>query len=98
MKNLFTLITIIALIGISLSIKKTRGIMCNNFTYTIKSGDTLRSIAGRFDDKVEDIVRRNNIANPDLIFGNQQIQVCRMQREECSKMSCYWIDLRYYNY
>lgn len=43
--------------------------------YTVKSGDTLSQLAIRFDTTVENIVKLNNIANPNLIFVGQRIRI-----------------------
>jgi lysozyme len=44
-------------------------------TYTIQSGDTLWAISIKYGITVEDIVRLNNIVNPDLVFAGQVIQI-----------------------
>ncbi|NLF28953.1 MAG: LysM peptidoglycan-binding domain-containing protein, partial [Clostridiales bacterium] len=40
-------------------------------TYTVVRGDTLSGIAARFGTTVAELVRLNNIANPNLIFPGQ---------------------------
>ncbi|MFI3325601.1 MAG: GH25 family lysozyme [Clostridia bacterium] len=40
-------------------------------TYTVKSGDTLFSIAMKYDTTVSSLVELNNITNPDLIYPNE---------------------------
>ncbi|WP_338930485.1 LysM peptidoglycan-binding domain-containing protein [Streptomyces netropsis] len=45
--------------------------------YTVKSGDTLTAIAARFGTTVEQLVKWNNIPNPDLIKVGQQLIVAR---------------------
>lgn len=48
----------------------------NNATnYTVKAGDTLSGICGRFGVKVADVVRWNNIANPNLIRVGQVLKL-----------------------
>ncbi|KAI8963223.1 carbohydrate-binding module family 50 protein [Daldinia sp. FL1419] len=42
---------------------------------TVQQGDTLRDIARRFNCSFEDIARRNNLANPDMIYPGQVLQV-----------------------
>jgi nucleoid-associated protein YgaU len=42
---------------------------------TVQHGDTLRSIAARFNTSFEEIARQNNISNPDLIYPGQTLQV-----------------------
>lgn len=44
-------------------------------TYTVQWGDTLYSISRRFGVPVNDIVAANNIANPNLIYVGQQLQI-----------------------
>ncbi|MBX3015794.1 MAG: LysM peptidoglycan-binding domain-containing protein [Caldilineaceae bacterium] len=42
-------------------------------TYVIQSGDTLSSIARRFDTTVSTLLRLNNLANPDYIYPGQTL-------------------------
>jgi murein DD-endopeptidase MepM/ murein hydrolase activator NlpD len=42
-------------------------------TYTIQSGDTLNVIAVKFGVSVDDIIKANNIANPNILSAGQQI-------------------------
>lgn len=44
-------------------------------TITVQQGDTLREIARRCNCSFEDIARKNNIANPDMIYPGQTLQV-----------------------
>jgi LysM repeat protein len=44
-------------------------------TYIIQSGDTLWTISIKYGITVEDIVRLNNLVNPDLVFAGQVIQI-----------------------
>jgi murein DD-endopeptidase MepM/ murein hydrolase activator NlpD len=44
-------------------------------TYTIKSGDTLGSIAARYGTTYQQLAKDNNIANPNRIFAGQTITV-----------------------
>lgn len=44
-------------------------------TYTVKSGDTLSSIATRFNTTYQDLARINNIASPYVIYPNQVIKI-----------------------
>ena len=46
-----------------------------NITYVIKTGDTLSSIAKNFDTTVDELVRINNIKNPNLIFAGQKLKI-----------------------
>ena len=47
----------------------------NNRTYIVKSGDTLYQIARRFGTTVSDIVSKNNIKNPNLIYPGEVINL-----------------------
>lgn len=42
--------------------------------YVVKAGDNLSSIAKRFKTNIDNLVRKNSINNPDLIFINQKIE------------------------
>lgn len=43
--------------------------------YTVQRGDTLSELAVRFDTSVEEIVRLNNIENPNFIYVGQRIRI-----------------------
>lgn len=47
----------------------------NYMRYTIQSGDTLSAIARRYDTTVEELVRLNNIQNPNLIYANETLLI-----------------------
>ena len=47
----------------------------NHTIYTIKPGDTLSQIAREYDTTVSQIVRLNNIQNPNLIFAGERIRI-----------------------
>ena len=47
----------------------------NNTTYVIKYGDTLTSIANKYNTTITSLVRLNNIQNPDLIYAGERIIV-----------------------
>lgn len=52
--------------------------LANNNTkeyYTVRPGDTLSAIALKYNTTVNNLVRLNNIQNPDLIYPNQQIRI-----------------------
>jgi spore coat assembly protein SafA len=50
--------------------------LCSGFIYTVQSGDTLFSIAVRFNVPLNSLIAANpQIANPNLIFPGQQICV-----------------------
>lgn len=42
---------------------------------TVQQGDTLHDIARRFNCRVEDFARTNNLSNPDMIYPGQNLQV-----------------------
>lgn len=46
-----------------------------SITYTVKKGDTLYNIAKKYYTTVNEIVKLNNISNPDLIFPGQNLIV-----------------------
>ncbi|MFN2202269.1 MAG: LysM peptidoglycan-binding domain-containing protein [Caldilineaceae bacterium] len=41
--------------------------------YVVRGGDSLVAIATRYNVSVDDIVRANNLANPDFVFSGQQL-------------------------
>lgn len=43
--------------------------------YTIKRGDTLSEIALRFNTTVEDLVKKNDIINPNLIYAGDRLRI-----------------------
>jgi len=43
--------------------------------YTVRSGDTLYSIAWRYELEVEQLVRWNNLDSPDLLFPGQELRL-----------------------
>ncbi|MGP3953919.1 LysM peptidoglycan-binding domain-containing protein [Streptomyces sp. 7N604] len=45
--------------------------------YTVKSGDTLTAIAAQFGTTVQQLVKWNNIPNPDLIHPGQRLIVAK---------------------
>lgn len=48
----------------------------NNKTYyTVKSGDTLSSIAAKYDTTVDKLVKLNNIKNANIIYAGQKLRV-----------------------
>src|SRR4051812_5403854 len=44
-------------------------------SYTIRSGDTLGSIASRYHTTVSALARANNIANPNVIYAGRTLQI-----------------------
>lgn len=53
---------------------------CGKILYTIKYGDTLSSLASKYQSSISDIVKVNNILNPNLIYAGKQIRIptCKM--------------------
>jgi LysM repeat protein len=43
--------------------------------YTVKPGDTLYSIAKRFDTTVSELINLNKITTPNVIYPGQQIKL-----------------------
>jgi murein DD-endopeptidase MepM/ murein hydrolase activator NlpD len=66
----FSLIAILALSTNSVSAQDTP---VSGPTYTIQSGDTLNVIAIKFGVSVDDIIKANNITNPNILSAGQQI-------------------------
>ena len=54
---------------------------CGKILYTVKRGDTLSSIAAKYNTTVSEIATLNNILNPNLIYAGSIIRVsnCRKQ-------------------
>ena len=46
-----------------------------NITYIVKAGDTLSGIAKKFETRVDELVRINNIKNPNLIYVGQRLKI-----------------------
>lgn len=46
-----------------------------NITYIIKTGDTLNAIAKRFNTTVDELVKLNNIKNPNLIYIGNKLKI-----------------------
>jgi LysM repeat protein len=44
-------------------------------TYTVQPGDTLKAIADRYNLTVEQLIRANNITNPNIIYRGQELKV-----------------------
>lgn len=55
--------------------KEDKKVINDTKTYTVKSGDTLSSIATRFNTTYQDLARLNNIASPYVIYPNQVIKI-----------------------
>lgn len=47
----------------------------NNVYYTVRSGDTLSGIASKYGVSVQQIVKLNSIANPNLIYPGQRLRI-----------------------
>ena len=52
-----------------------RGAPGGGQTYIVKPGDTLQSIAARFNTTVQALMSANNLTNPDLIYVGQKLRV-----------------------
>lgn len=57
-------------------------------TYTVKRGDTLWAISRRYGTTVQELVRINNIKNPNLIFPGQKLQILSNTTNECEDDGC----------
>ncbi|WP_162255664.1 LysM peptidoglycan-binding domain-containing protein, partial [Liquorilactobacillus uvarum] len=56
-------------------------------TYTVKSGDTLSSIAGTFSTTVNTLVSLNNISNPNYIYVGQALRISNSASSSSSTSS-----------
>lgn len=54
---------------------KLRGESSSSITYTVQAGDTLSSIAKRYNTTVANLVSLNNIKNANLIYPNQKLKI-----------------------
>ena len=50
--------------------------------YTVKAGDTLSGIAGKFGTTYQELAKYNGIANPNIIFPGQKIKIPGSQKVE----------------
>lgn len=55
--------------------KEDKKVINDTKTYIVKSGDTLSSIATRFNTTYQDLARINNIVSPYVIYPNQVIKI-----------------------
>ncbi|WP_317368475.1 LysM domain-containing protein, partial [uncultured Tyzzerella sp.] len=49
-------------------------------SYVVQSGDTLWDLAKKFNTTVDDIVKLNDIENPDLIYPGQKLLILKKIR------------------
>lgn len=59
-----------AIVNQKLNVNKT-----SETTYTVKKGDTLSAIAKRYNTTYQEIARKNNIANPNIIHPGQVLKI-----------------------
>lgn len=50
-------------------------VVSNEITYTVRSGDTLSAIAKKYNTTYQEIARKNNISNPNLIYPGQTLKI-----------------------
>lgn len=62
-------------VGQVLKVNGTAQTVANNRTYTVKSGDTLSAIAKKYNTTYQEIARKNNISNPNLIYPGQVLKI-----------------------
>jgi lysozyme len=62
-------------VGQKIKIKGTASSTNKPTYYTVKPGDTLSAIAKRYNTTVQNLVKLNNIKNPDLILVGQKLRV-----------------------
>ena len=56
-------------------IEESEEIEKNDYLYVVKSGDTLSSIASKYNTTYQDIAKYNNIENPNIIYVGQEIKI-----------------------
>ena len=61
--------------GQKIKINKTNYTKETQSYYTVKLGDNLTKIANKFNTTVSELVRLNNIQNPNLIYANQKLRI-----------------------
>jgi len=63
----------------------------NNTIYIVQKGDTLYSIAKRFNTTVQNIVNNNGISNPNLIYPGQSLIIAKSTANIQTKYMSYRI-------
>ena len=63
----------------------------NNTIYIVRKGDTLTSIAKRFNTTVNNIVKNNNIINPNLIYPGQRLIIAKSTSNISTKYITYTV-------
>ena len=61
--------------GQKLKIRTTESKPDNEIIYVVKNGDTLTRIAAKFHTTVEVLIKKNQIANSDLIYAGQKLKI-----------------------
>ncbi len=69
----------------------------STFEYTVKKGDTLWELAvKRFHVNLEDLIRDNNIENPNLIFPGQKLIIRRPEIAGSQEVTASWYGADYH--
>lgn len=55
--------------------KAEKALFDTSMTYIVQKGDTLLRIARTYDTTVQELVKLNNIKNPNLIYPNQKLKI-----------------------
>ena len=63
----------------------------NNTIYIVRKGDTLTSIAKKFNTTVNNIVKNNNIINPNLIYPGQRLIIAKSTSNISTKYITYTV-------
>jgi lysozyme len=74
LKYIIVLIALLSIVSAT-GLKSRLSLRMREQSYTIIPGDTLTSIAAKFNTTVEALVTANNISNPDLIIAGETLKI-----------------------
>ena len=72
-------LTIIAFFAILFTVSPALAQTANGPVYIVQSGDTLSSIASRFNVALEDLMTANSISDPNLLSAGQELVIPGLQ-------------------